>query len=85
MPNDLQMDHVLVVEDDSRVRRLTARRLTNLGYKVMEAADAAGIRLLMLDEPDYRDGLTATLEETSIDFGHPVRRLKVGPQKGSIQ
>jgi PAS domain S-box-containing protein len=29
---------ILVVEDDSRVRRLTALRLTELGYKVKEAA-----------------------------------------------
>ena len=34
-------ESILLVEDDSRVRRLTARRLANLGYKVTEAADAA--------------------------------------------
>lgn len=37
--------------------------------------DPDGFILKMLDEPDYRDGLTARLEESSIDFGHPVRRL----------
>ena len=32
---------ILVVEDDERVRRLTIRRLGDLGYKVIEAANAA--------------------------------------------
>lgn len=32
-------EHVLVVEDDARVRALTVRRLGDLGYRVTEAAD----------------------------------------------
>jgi PAS domain S-box-containing protein len=32
---------VLIVEDDDRVRRLTARRLADLGYRVLEAAHGA--------------------------------------------
>jgi PAS domain S-box-containing protein len=33
---------VLLVEDNSRVRKMTARRLRNLGYRVIEAKDARG-------------------------------------------
>jgi CheY-like chemotaxis protein len=36
---------VLLVEDDDTVRALTARMLRELGYKVMDAADAAAARL----------------------------------------
>ena len=36
-----QGETVLVVEDDDRVRRLTARRLRDLGYRVLEAGQGA--------------------------------------------
>jgi CheY-like chemotaxis protein len=42
-----QGETVLVVEDDDRVRRLTAARLKTLGYRVLEAANgAAALKLL---------------------------------------
>jgi len=37
--------------------------------------DPDGFILKVLDDPAYRDGLTAKLEETSVDFGHPVKPL----------
>lgn len=37
--------------------------------------DPDGFILRVLDDPAYRDGLTAKLEETSIDFDFPVRPL----------
>jgi PAS domain S-box-containing protein len=40
---------VLVVEDDPRVRRVTVRRLTELGYSVLEAADGPAA-LVLLEE-----------------------------------
>ncbi|MBX2879998.1 MAG: PAS domain S-box protein [Granulosicoccus sp.] len=46
---------VLVVEDEERVRRLTVRRLTALGYEVIEAADGYA-------------GLEAYRENDSIDL-----------------
>ncbi len=45
---------VLVVEDDPRVRRLTLRRLTELGYGILEAADGQGA-LDVLAEPGKVD------------------------------
>jgi CheY-like chemotaxis protein len=43
---------ILVVEDDSRVRQLTIRRLSLFGYKVLEAADGpAAIKILEGQEP----------------------------------
>jgi PAS domain S-box-containing protein len=43
---------VLVVEDDDRVRRLTAARLANLGYRVLEAANGAAALKLLDDVGD---------------------------------
>jgi PAS domain S-box-containing protein len=43
---------VLVVEDDDRVRRLTARRLQDLGYRVLEAGHAAEALAVLGDAPD---------------------------------
>ncbi|MFZ1105701.1 MAG: response regulator [Hyphomicrobiaceae bacterium] len=43
---------VLVVEDDDRVRRLTARRLRDLRYRVLEASHAAEAIALMAETPD---------------------------------
>jgi PAS domain S-box-containing protein len=40
-------EHVLVVEDEERVRRLTSSRLRSLGYRVTEAANGAEARALL--------------------------------------
>ena len=41
-------ERILVVEDDERVRNLTVKRLTELGYEVLQAAD--GVTAIMLEE-----------------------------------
>ncbi len=43
---------VRVGEDDARVRRLTARRLRDLGYRVLEAGHAAEALAFMAETPD---------------------------------
>ena len=44
-------EHVLLVEDDPRVRGLAARRLEDLGYRVSEAEDgASALRVVESDE-----------------------------------
>jgi PAS domain S-box-containing protein len=43
---------VLIVEDDDRVRRLTAARLKQLGYRVVEAANGAEALALLKATPD---------------------------------
>ena len=58
-PSAANQETVLVVEDDARVRRLTANRLEKLGYQVLTAEDGpsaidiikstAGIELLLSD------------------------------------
>ena len=47
-----QGETVLVVEDDDRVRRLTAARLETLGYRVLEAANGAAALKLLNDMGD---------------------------------
>ena len=43
---------ILVVEDDSRVRQLTIRRLKSIGYEVLEASDGpAALQILERGEP----------------------------------
>jgi PAS domain S-box-containing protein len=42
---------VLIVEDDDRVRRLTATRLTELGYRVLEASHGAAALALLKETP----------------------------------
>jgi PAS domain S-box-containing protein len=42
---------LLVVEDDDRVRRLTARRLTELGYRVLEARHGAEAFAVLSETP----------------------------------
>jgi CheY-like chemotaxis protein len=42
---------VLIVEDDDRVRRLTARRLADLGYRVLEAAQGAEALAILAERP----------------------------------
>jgi PAS domain S-box-containing protein len=43
---------VLIVEDDDRVRRLTARRLQDLGYRVLEAGHGAEALTILAETPD---------------------------------
>jgi PAS domain S-box-containing protein len=43
---------VLIVEDDDRVRRLTARRLSDLGYRVLEAGHGAEALAVLAGTPD---------------------------------
>ena len=43
---------VLVVEDDERVRRLTALRLKELGYRVLEAGHGAAALAILAETPD---------------------------------
>ncbi len=38
---------ILVVEDDPEIRKLTVMMLTDLGYQVLEAGDAAGARAIL--------------------------------------
>ena len=48
---------VLVVEDDERVRRLTALRLKELGYRVLEAGHGAAALAVLAETPDIDDRL----------------------------
>ncbi|XSG82146.1 MAG: PAS domain S-box protein [Methyloligella sp. ZOD6] len=43
---------ILVVEDDARVRRLTCRRLTELGYRVLDASQSEAALSLLGQKPD---------------------------------
>ena len=43
---------ILVVEDDERVRRLSVKRLKELGYTTMEAADGASALDILTEHPD---------------------------------
>src|SRR5262245_25984583 len=45
---------VLIVEDDDRVRRLTARRLMDLGYRVLEADHGAEALAILAEESDVQ-------------------------------
>ena len=45
-------ERVLIVEDDDRVRRLTARRLRDLGYRVLEAGHGAEALAILAEAPD---------------------------------
>jgi CheY-like chemotaxis protein len=45
---------ILVVEDEARLRRFTARTLFDAGYRVLEAAGAPAARELLLKHPEIR-------------------------------
>jgi len=79
-------ERILVVEDDERVRNLTVRRLTELGYEVLQAADGvAAINML-------EDGLRVDLVFTDVIMPGGVsgfdvirRALELDPQtKGLV-
>jgi PAS domain S-box-containing protein len=48
------IEAILVVEDEARVRRLACRYLRDLGYPVLEAADAQEAIVILETEPDIR-------------------------------
>ena len=68
---------ILVVEDDPRVRRVSVRRLKELGYKVIEAEDGPSA-LKALDRPDLVDLLFTDVVMgggmSGIDLAQEVRR-----------
>jgi PAS domain S-box-containing protein len=70
---------VLVVEDDQRVRRVSVRRLKELGYAVIEA-DSGSSALLVLDRKAPIDVLftdiVMTGGMTGIDLAHEARRRR---------
>jgi signal transduction histidine kinase/CheY-like chemotaxis protein len=51
-------ERILVVEDDERVRNLTVKRLTELGYEVLQAAD--GVTAITMLEEGLRVDLVFT-------------------------
>ena len=70
---------VLVVEDDQRVRRVSVRRLRELGYTVIEA-DSGPAALLVLDREEPIDVLFTDVVMpggmTGIDLAHEARRRR---------
>jgi PAS domain S-box-containing protein len=72
---------VLVVEDDRRVRRVSVRRLKELGYAVIEA-DSGSSALLVLDRKAPIDVLFTDVVMpggmTGIDLAHEARRRHPG-------
>lgn len=53
-PGALADETILVVEDEARLRRFTARTLFDAGYQVLEAAGAPAARELLLKHPEIR-------------------------------
>jgi PAS domain S-box-containing protein len=70
---------VLVVEDDQRVRRVSVRRLEELGYAVIEA-DSGPAALLLIDREEPIDVLFTDIVMpggmTGIDLAHEARRRR---------
>jgi len=70
---------VLVVEDDQRVRRVSVRRLRELGYAVIEA-DSGPAALLVLDREEPIDVLFTDVVMpggmTGVDLAHESRRRR---------
>jgi PAS domain S-box-containing protein len=74
-------ERVLVVEDRDRVRRLTVRRLSELGYASLEA-DSGSSALALLDRGESVDLLFTDIVlpggMTGIELAHKVRALRPG-------
>jgi CheY-like chemotaxis protein len=70
---------VLVVEDDQRVRRVSVRRLEELGYAVIEA-DSGPAALLLIDREEPIDVLFTDIVMpggmTGIDLAHEARQRR---------
>jgi len=58
VPTGMSSETLLVVEDNEDVRRYTTTSLRELGYRVLEAADAASALQILRGEPDVRLLLT---------------------------
>ncbi len=75
-PRAAKGEHVLLVEDDARVRRVTVRRLKELGYRVL-AADSARAALDVLERGETVDLLFTDIMMpggmTGIELGREVR------------
>jgi PAS domain S-box-containing protein len=70
---------ILVVEDDERVRRVSVRRLTELGYRIIEAEDGpAAIAILKRDEPIDLVFTDVVMPGgmTGIDLAQAIRKLR---------
>jgi CheY-like chemotaxis protein len=70
---------VLVVEDDQRVRRVSVRRLKELGYVVIEA-DSGSAALAVLDREEPIDLLFTDIVMaggmTGVELAHEARRRR---------
>jgi CheY-like chemotaxis protein len=70
---------ILVVEDDQRVRRVSVRRLKELGYAIIEA-DSGPAALLVLDREEPIDVLFTDIVMpggmTGLDLAHEARRRR---------
>jgi two-component system phosphate regulon response regulator OmpR len=67
--------HVLVVDDDERLRRLLVRYLTDHGFRVTAAADAAEARACLRSlRPDLMILDVTMPGETGLDFVDDLRR-----------
>ena len=80
-----QGETVLVVEDDDRVRRLTAARLETLGYRVLEAANGAAALKLLNDMGDIDLVFTDLVMPggmSGLDLARRVREAR--PMRGSF-
>jgi PAS domain S-box-containing protein len=78
-------ERILVVEDDERVRNLTVKRLTELGYEVLEAAD--GVTAINMLEEGLRVDLVFTdvIMPGGVSGFDVIRRaLELDPQTKAV-
>jgi two-component system phosphate regulon response regulator OmpR len=75
-PSDLTLNaHILVVDDDERLRRLLVRYLTDHGFRVTAAADAAEARACLRSvRPDLMILDVTMPGETGLDLVDDLRR-----------
>jgi PAS domain S-box-containing protein len=73
-----QGETVLVVEDDERVRRLTALRLKELGYRVLEAGDGAAALAVLAETPDVEIVFSDLVMPGGISGFDLARQLREG-------
>ena len=78
-------ERILVVEDDERVRNLTVKRLTELGYEVLHASD--GIAAIKMFEEGLRVDLVFTdvIMPGGVSGFDVIRRaIELGPQTKAL-